>query len=318
VTRVPIRPAITGSWMDFRHQNSHDGLYWNDQAAAFSCEQWKTHVTDMHGIGIDTIVLMSTALDDKAFYPSGFLNQRWKLACDDPVEAALSAADLNGQKVFVSAGFYGHTTEETSDAPDYLDWHRRLTDDLWNRYGSHASFLGWYIPNEAEINGHFSDGYMEFTPRLAAHLRNLSPNRRILIAPYGTNKVAETDRFVEQIQSLGVDYIAYQDEVGVRKTQVEELDGIYARLRRLHDRAGMPLWADVEIFEFEGEVYKSALLPAAIERIQRQLGIVSQYVEKLLCYQVHGLMNPPNTTAFCGHPDTMRLYEEYRAWLSKG
>ncbi len=309
---LPI--CIEGTWMDFQHQNAHDGLYWNDQASAFNCGQWQRHVDDIHGVDIDTIVLMSSALDDKAFYPSEFMAERWGLTCVDPINAVLEAATRNEQKVFVSAGFYGHQTEETSSAPDYLDWHKRLTNELWSRYGGHESFFGWYIPNEAEIEGHFSDGYMDFTPKFAAHLRGLSPNRKILIAPYGTNKVAETDRFVEQIQSLGVDYIAYQDEVGVRKTQVERLDEIYARLRRLHDRAGMPLWADVEIFAFEGEVYKSALLPAPIERVQRQLSIIAPYADKLLCYQYHGLMNPPDSPAFCGHPDSLRLYREYMDW----
>src|SRR2546423_10347060 len=190
---------ITGTWLDFQHQNPFDGLYWNDQARAFSCDQWQRHIDDVHGVGMDTIVLMSSSLDDKAFYPSRFLHGRWALECDDPIEAALRAAERNGQKVFVSAGFYGHQTEETSDAPDYLDWHRRLTEELWSRYGGHSSFYGWYIPNEAEIDGHFSDGFMEFMPRFTEHLRGLSPGRKILIAPYGTNKVAETDPVLGQI-----------------------------------------------------------------------------------------------------------------------
>ena len=302
---------ITGTWMDFQHQNPWDGEYWNRQTRVFSCEQWRGHVDEISGIGMDTIVIMSTALDDKSFYPSAFLKERWDLACEDPVEAVLTAADRNGQNVFVSAGFYGHQTEETSDAPDYLDWHLRLTEELYARCRDHRSFYGWYIPNEAEIEGHFSDGFMNFTPRLTAHLRALDPARKILIAPYGTNKVQETDRFVEQIQRLGVDFIAYQDEVGVRKTQVEQLDEIYARLKRLHDRAGIPLWADMEVFEFEGKVYGSPLIPASIDRIRRQLAAISPYVEKVLCYQYHGLMNPPDSSQHCGHPDTIRLYQDY-------
>src|SRR5207253_8135611 len=102
---------------------------------------------------MDTLVLMSSALDDKAFYPSGFLSARWNLTCEDPIEAVLDAADRSRQNVFVSAGFYGHTTEETSNAPDYLDWHKRLTEALWARHQSHRSFRGWYIPNEAETDG---------------------------------------------------------------------------------------------------------------------------------------------------------------------
>jgi hypothetical protein len=308
---------IEGTWLDFQHQNPYDGIYWNDQTRLFTCQQWQGKVDEIHGAGMDTIVLMSTALDDKAFYPSTFLDRRWELACEDPVEALLSAADRNGQKVFVSAGFYGHTTEETSDAPDYFEWHQHLTEDLFARYHTHPSFYGWYIPNEASIESHYSDGFMAFTPRLTAHLRALSPDRKILIAPYGTNQVAEDDRFVEQIQSLGVDFIAYQDEIGVRKTRLDQLDAIYSRLRRLHDRAGVPLWADVEIFEFEGDVYRSPLIPASLERILRQLSILSPYVEKILCYQYHGLMNPPDSSQHCGHPDTVRLYQEYLRWLKQ-
>ena len=299
--------------MDYRHQNSHDGIYWNDQAAAFTCEQWKLHVADMRVMGMDTLVIMSTALDDKAFYPSTFIPERWDLLCDDPVRATLDSANENGIQVFVSAGFYGHQTEETSDAPDYLDWHKRLTDDLYTQYGSHPAFHGWYIPNEAEIEGHYSDGYMEFTPKFADHLRQLDSMKKILIAPYGTRKVVADTRFEDQLGALGVDYIAYQDEVGVRKTRVDELDQIYSRLYEVHKRAGVPLWADVEIFEFEGEVYLSPLLPASIDRIEQQLNIIAPYVEKLLCYQVHGIMNLPETSAFCGVKESVDLYRDYQA-----
>lgn len=306
---------IEGTWLDFQHQNAFDGIYWNEQTREFTCAQWEGKAGEISDVGMDTIVLMSTALDDKAFYPSQFIKDRWNLACEDPVEAILHAADRNRQHVFVSAGFYGHQTEETSQAPDYLEWHFRHSEDLWSRYSAHPSFFGWYIPNEAEIDGHFSDGFLAFTPRLTAHLRSLAPGKRILIAPYGTNKVEETDRFVEQIQALGVDCIAYQDEVGVRKTQVAQLEEIYARLRRLHNRAGIPLWADVEIFEFEGRVYRSPLIPAPLERIQRQLAAIGPYVEKILCYQYHGLMNPPDSSQHCGHQDSVRLHQEYANWM---
>src|SRR5690606_40438609 len=45
------------------------------------------------------------------------------------------------------------------------------------------------------------------------------------------------------------------------------------------------LWADVEVFEFEGDVYRSALLPAAPERVLAQLEAVSEFVEKIFIYQ---------------------------------
>ena len=37
------------------------------------------------------------------------------------------------------------------------------------------------------------------------------------------------------------------------------------------------LWADIEIFEFEEDVYKSALIPADFERILKQMEDISAY-----------------------------------------
>jgi hypothetical protein len=305
--------------MDFQHQNPHDGDYWNETTRQFTAEQWRGKVSEMAQLGLKYIVIMSSALDDRAFYPSDFM-PRHPLACEDPIAAVLEAARDHNLRVFVSAGFYGHTTEETSEASDYLEWHRKLADELYRCYSAYPAFYGWYVPNEAEIQGHYSAGFMQFMGEFAPYLKRIDATKRILIAPYGTRKVTEDEEFVAQLRALataGVDLIAYQDEVGVRKTQVEELDGIYACLRRLHDRAAAEghaapaLWADTEIFEFEGATYASALIPASLGRIRRQLAAIAPYVDTMLCYQTHGLLNPPDSPQFCGHPDTARLWKEY-------
>ncbi|MBE3597503.1 MAG: hypothetical protein IMX02_01395 [Limnochordaceae bacterium] len=103
--------------------------------------------------------------------------------------------------------------------------------------------------------------------------------------------------------------------MGVEKTRVDELDAIWARLRRLHDRARLPLWADVELFRFEGPVYRSPLVPAPWERILAQLTAASRYVDRILAYQYLGLMNPPDSPATAGHPSSVALYRAYARWL---
>ena len=138
-----------------------------------------------------------------------------------------------------------------------------------------------------------------------------------MIAPYGTRTVIPDGRFVEQLRALDVDHVAYQCEVGVRKTRVEELDEIFARLKAVHEKAGVPLWADVEVFTFEGETYRSPLLPAPFERVRRQLEAIAPHVEKLLCYQYLGMMHPPHSPVFAGHPSSAKLYTEYKAWVDE-
>ena len=121
---------------------------------------------------------------------------------------------------------------------------------------------------------------------------------------------------MRQLDALDVDIIAYQDEVGVQKSAPEQTGEYFAALRRAHDRSGRSaLWADMEVFSFEGEVYHSALIPAEFSRVQRQLAEISDYCDEILCYQYLGLMNRPGTTAFCGHPNSTALYRAYHSSL---
>ena len=137
-----------------------------------------------------------------------------------------------------------------------------------------------------------------------------------MIAPYGTRVAVPDDAYVRQLDALDVDIVAYQDEVGVRKSKVSETSAFYEGLRKAHDRIPKAaLWADVEIFEFEDEVYRSPLLPASFERVLRQLEAVSPWVDTILVYQYQGMMNKPGSTAFAGSQASATLYTDYMNWL---
>ena len=110
---------------------------------------------------------------------------------------------------------------------------------------------------------------------------------------------------------MDVDIIAYQDEIGVRKSKPEDTAEYYKNLRKAHDAAGRAaLWADMEAFEFEADVYRSAMIPATIERLERQIESIAPYVDEILIYQYQGMFNKPGTIAYCGHPDSVRFYNE--------
>jgi len=136
-----------------------------------------------------------------------------------------------------------------------------------------------------------------------------------MIAPYGTRIAIPDDEYVRQLDTMDVDIVAYQDEVGVRKSKVTETSAFYEGLRKAHNRAQKAkIWADVEVFEFEGDVYKSALVPASFERVRRQLEAVSPWVDEILIYQYQGMMNKPGSPAFAGAPASTKLYSDYMKW----
>ena len=141
------------------------------------------------------------------------------------------------------------------------------------------------------------------------------PDSVNMIAPYNIKAEKSDDFFVKQLERMNIDIIAYQDEVGVKKTRAGYAGKYFEALCSAHKKAGRAkIWADMEIFGFEGDVYKSALIPADFNRIQKQIEDVSPFVDNILIYQYIGLMNKPGTTAFAGHPDSVHLYEAYDHW----
>jgi hypothetical protein len=311
-----VKP-ISGSWFEFQHHATVEGVDWNPACAAFTCRQWDAKIKEIADVGMDYLVLMCTALYYRSFFPTTIFPQ-WKLTCSDPLEAVLSAADKYGVKFFIGGGFYGdwQSAKIISD-PEAAKKRLQAIEEITKLYSHHRSFYGWYWPNEAFIDRYYSDQFIQYVNTCSRLARQLTPQVRIMIAPYGTRVAVPDDKYVRQLASLDVDVVAYQDEVGVRKSKVEETSAFYEGLRKAHDRAQRgAIWADVEIFEFERAVYESALLPASFARVLRQLEAVSPWVDKILVYQYQGMMNKPDSAAFAGSPQSTALYTAYVDWLN--
>ena len=305
-----VKP-IEGSWFEFQHISIVEGTPWNPTLEKFTAAHWEAKVKELAEAGLLDLVLVNVAGHGKTYYPSSLLPQH-KLGCEDPLEAVLAAADKFGVRFFVSNDFFGDWAQAVPmmKDPEVHKLRLKAMDELVEKYGWHRSFHGWYYPNEIGIQGHFTDFFITYVNACSAAAHRLTPRAKTLIAPYGTRNVRADERFVGQLEELDVDFVAYQDEVGVEKTRVEESAAFYERLRDLHKKAGRSrLWADVEVFRFAGQVYKSALLPAPAERVIRQLEAVSPYVEKILIFEYPGLINSPGSHAAAGADGSVELYE---------
>ncbi|MBI5010279.1 MAG: DUF4434 domain-containing protein, partial [Bacteroidia bacterium] len=303
---------VEGSWFEFQHHSKVEGKYWDHVLKTFTADQWDRKVKEIADAGLKYLVLLHVAIDGKTFYPSELLPKH-QLGCDDPLETVLSAADKYGIRFFISNDFFGEWTNVELMMKDKAINSLRIKamNEVAEKYSHHKSFYGWYFPNETSINGSFRDFFIDYVNSCSAEAKKLTPEAKTLIAPYGTRLVNTDDKFVKQLSQLDVSFIAYQDEVGVNKTRVDESAGFFEKLNKAHSKAGRSaIWADVEFFAFEGETYKSALVPAPGERVIRQLEAVSPFVEKIFIYQYIGIVNKPGTDIFAGHTDSAILYEK--------
>ena len=307
----PIKGSWISIWWDDRRH-----FYWNDACLKYTSEQWALAVREAAAIGMEYMVLLAIGKDSKAFYDTPLL-PKLRMACENPIEALLAAADKCHIKFFLSSDWFGSWDYQCLRDPARVQARFQMMGEIARRYGHHRSFYGWYWPNEAALRPYFTEEFISYVNACSREARQLMPRAKTIIAPYGTHQAVCDDRFVRQLEQLEVDIVAYQDEVGCLRMNPAQSAVAFEKLRRAHDRVPQrALWADVEMFAWEGPPNKpsSPLIPAPFSRVKQQLAAVSPFVDEILIYQYQGLMNKPGSQAFAGHPDSTRLYVDYVSW----
>jgi hypothetical protein len=317
---TPKVKPIRGSWISVLRNECRHHHYWNDTCARFSREQWEYSVKEVADIGMEYLVLLATVdVTGKAFFDTPLVPKAKEVACDDPMEAMLSAADKYGVKFFISPGFYGGWVS-TLDNAHIVRVRFELMAQLTVKYARHTSFYGWYLPDETGINPYYADEYIKWVNAYSREARRLVPQSKILVAPFGTETAVCDDKYVKQLDQLDVDIFAYQDLVGQQRMTAERSAMAFEKLRKAHNKVPQrSLWADVEVFAWDDpktiNTGEGALIPAPFARVKSQLEAVSPYVDVVTIYQYQGLMSQPGSKAPCGHPDATKLYTDYVGWL---
>lgn len=316
-TKVKAKP-ILGSWISvFWSDRRHH--YWNEPCAKFTAEQWECSVKEVADLGMQYLVLLATVNGDQACYNSRYCPKTKLIACDDPIEALLSAADRFGVRFFISTGCRGGWLDynQMSD-PKLAKLRFEVMAEVAEKYGRHKSFFGWYLPDEVGLDPYFTDVFIKYVADNNREGKRLLPGSKTLIAPYGTKNIVADAKFCKQLERLDADIIAYQDEVGCLRATTATSAAVFEKLRHAHDKAPQrTLWADVEVFDWEGPPNQptTPLIPAPFERVKRQLDAVSPFVDLITIYQYQGLMSQPGSKAATGHRDATTLYRDYVRWL---
>ena len=317
VYRNPNIKPITASWFEFKHHFELGAKYWNTTFSKFTDEQWRTLIKDISELGIEYLMMLSVADNGKTFYPSK-LQPQYDFASPDPLETVLQAADEFGIKFFVSNDYWA----------DYREVHKMMTSteiaalraegmaEIAGKYGHHKSFYGWYYPNETGLTDTLDETTIRYVNECSRLAHELTPHCKTMISPYGIKSVRIDDLYARRLEMLDVDIVSYQDEVGCRKTKAGTAGKYYEQLSKAHAKAGRSrIWADIELFDFEGDVYSSPAVSATFDRLLVQLEDVSPFVERIAVYQYCGMLSKPGSTAATDHPSAERLYKDYRRWL---
>lgn len=335
IVRSPCRSpgTIDGAWINFSHFSEKEGERWLKELHKMTEADWREHVRDMHEIGMDTVVIhevfrskpsqgqhtmSTTGYSGRAFYPSKLYAAHTDITSRDPVEAVLSEADGLEMHVFIGVGMYAGFDYSLGS----LEWHKRVASELWERYGHHRSFYGWYVPETARgdlrpLRGGDTERYrqeiIDFFREFQQHCRTLAPEKPVMLTPNAYD-VAGSEEYWRQLLPY-LDIVcpfAFTRPGGVRG----EIPGERTAhlFRKLCDETGTHLWLDMESFIFDAD---GALIPRSMGEIADELRRYSEF-DKILTYAYTGLFNAPDAARRPGGEATVKLFRDYSEYRKLG
>ncbi|SEF62002.1 DUF4434 domain-containing protein [Parabacteroides chinchillae] len=346
-SKIRSTRRIDGGWFEFYHWCENEGHFWNKDIIKLTNAQWAEMMKGMHDIEMDIVVIQELFRNQKyvgqhdmdktgytgfpyyesKVYPKkegdSLLNHTnfgkespnypaWKdLAADKPLESVLDEADKLNMKVFLGVGGYAWFDFTQGS----LDWSKKVTKELWEMYGHHKSFYGWYISNE--VGGYLGenderrDELVHFFKEFTAYARSLAPDKPVMLATNCHDVKSSNGYYPKLLANLdilcpfGFHRMPEGDYTGKEVAEI---------LQNYCDEAGSHLWMDMEVFLF-GE--KNALYPRPIDQVVHDLLMLDNF-EKVCCYAYTGLMNASWQTAQPGGEPTVKLYNDYMQYLVTG
>ena len=314
---------ISGAWAGITHWSNKEGKYWQDDIKKLNDNQWREVVRGMNEIGMKIIVIQEVLRNEeyvgkhkmekegykgKAYYSSKLYPEKMQITAADPIGAILDEADKTGSSVFLGVGMYAWFDFTAGS----LEWHKNTAKELWELYGHHKSFYGWYISEE--VFGNLGDNeerrkeIVVFFKEFKKYVNKLCPDKPIMLAPNCHNLVEGLKYWPQLLENLDI-----VCPFGFHRMPQGDMTGEQAAslLRKLCDEANSQLWLDMEVFLFAED---EALYPRPIE------GVVSDFsrfdnFEKILCYQYPGLMTPPWAQIKLGGQSAVNLFNAYKKFI---
>jgi hypothetical protein len=293
--------------------------------------QWKEMVGSMHEIGMDVIIIQESFRNQeyvgkhnmdtvgykgKAFYPSKLYPARMPIAAKDPIEAVLSEADKLGMHVFMGVGMYAWFDY----TPGSLKWHKKVAKELYEMYGHHPSFYGFYVSEEGmgSLDCFETDSVkqiarrkevLNFFKEFRPFVKQLAPDKPVMFAPNGWGVARAGNAYYDMLKN--VDIIS---PFAFNRMPEGDLTGKAAidLLQKYCDETQAHLWLDLEAFLFnEKEGY---LYPRPMSEIKYELALYDNF-ERVVCYQYPGVFSNPKTSLRVGEPSTVKLFQDYQEYF---
>lgn len=281
---------ITGTFID--------EITWDIPSQNWGKKEWKKEFDTMKKAGIDTVIIIRAGLRDKTVFPSEVVGVK-----DYPDLAKLFLDEAQRCKMKLYFGTYDTGKLEWRWDNWKVDWdiNKKFIPEILSRYGKHPAFYGWYIAPETCVA---SEGSVEIYKRYSDFMKDLTPEKPILISPYYPSYVykdspKETrhkifvddwDRILSK--SPGIDHVAFQDGSCCFHNEAYdtlELEDYVKEVYELCKAHKMDMWNNVESF---GRGLPIKFPPIDWRIMKRKMEIADPYCVKHITFEFSHFMSP--------------------------
>ena len=302
---------ITGTFLD---EISHDIPHQN-----WGPVEWEQDFRHMKAIGIDTVIMIRSGYRKFITWPSKYLlSKGCYMPSMDLLELFLSLADKYDMKFYFGlydSGKYWDTGDMTYE----LESNKYVIEEVWNAYGHHKSFQGWYISTEISRK---TKGCIETFHSMGKMCKDISNSLPTFISPWIDGKKAVMGMDVKQKQGVSVrqheeewneifdgihdvvDACAFQDG----HIDYDELDAFFTVNKKLADKYGMQCWTNAESFDRDMPI---RFLPIKFDKLRMKLEAAKRCgYDKAITFEFSHFMSPQSAYLQAGH-----LYDRYKEYF---
>lgn len=310
----------------FLDEISHDIPHQN-----WGADEWDLDFRFMKEVGIEMVVLIRCGYHRWQTFPSEILSEQEK--CFPPsvdlVDLFLQLSTKYGMKFYFGLYDSGRYWEDVDfwtngNYEREVIINKAVIEEVWNKYGHHSSFAGWYLSQECSRN---NGKIVEMFSTLGSYCKQISGGLPVLISPYidGTKSVSqydtqtrrdsgislkdhtsEWDQIFKGIQGA-VDIVAFQDG----HVEYDQLAGFLAANKQLCDKYGLHCWTNSETFDRDMPI---KFLPIKWDKLKLKLETAALVgIENAITFEFSHFMSPQSAYLQAGH-----LYNRYREYLASG
>lgn len=307
---------IKGTFLD---EISHDIPHQN-----WGVKEWDKDFAHMKHAGIDTVILIRCGYRKWQTFPSKVLMER-EGTYNPPVDLLkmyLELADKHNMSFYFGlydSGKYWINGEYEKE----IEINKLVIDEVWEKYGHHKSFKGWYLSQECSRR---TGKIMKLYASLGKYCKTVSGGLPTMISPYIDGQKSVSQYSSETSKSTGVslsqhekewdeifsgikgavDIVAFQDG----HVEYRELTDFLKLNKKMADKHGLDCWTNSETFDRDMPI---KFFPLKWEKLKLKLDMADKAgIKNAITFEFSHFMSPQSAYLQAGH-----LYDRYIDYISK-